>query len=175
MNLNDIFCKTAKGQAEIESRSHGLSMKHRRVLILANGSNNLAELTRLSLCENAPEILQLLIADGFIESGTSSSPGTSTAAQDYSTQKIAARDSSPVSPEYSSRAGELMCNTLLTFANRVRVGKLVEEIRDTSDLDTLKELVKPWYRALSETPGGMYQADELRDEVRRLIDEAQSA
>jgi hypothetical protein len=30
-------------------------------------------------------------------------------------------------------------------------------------------LIKPWYHAISETPGGMYQADDLRDELRKMI------
>ena len=47
-----------------------------------------------------------------------------------------------------------MCNTLLTFANRVRVGKLIEQIRSAEDNNSLKELIKPWYQAIAETPGG---------------------
>ena len=62
-----------------------------------------------------------------------------------------------------------MCNTLLTFANRVRVTKLIEEINGVEDIDTLKDMVKPWYHAISETPGGMYQADDLRSEVQKMI------
>ena len=85
MNPDDIFCKTTKGQAEIKTRSQGLSMQHRRVLILVNGSNDVAELKRLSLYENASDILQSLIADGFIQPGADASPGTATSAQDYAT------------------------------------------------------------------------------------------
>jgi len=48
MNPDDIFCKTARGQIEIKTRAQGLSMQHRRVLILVNGSNDVAELKRLS-------------------------------------------------------------------------------------------------------------------------------
>jgi len=61
---------------------------------------------------------------------------------------------------------------LLTFANRVRVGKLIEQIQSAEDIESLKELIKPWYQAISDTPGGMYQADDLRDEVRKLLDKA---
>ena len=64
-----------------------------------------------------------------------------------------------------------MCNTLLTFANRVRVGQLIEQIKAVEDIDGLRDLVKPWYRAISETPGGMYQADDLKQEVGQMIDD----
>lgn len=84
MNPDDIFCKTARGQDEINTRAHGLSMQHRRVLILVNGSNDVAELTRLSLYENAADILLSLMADGFIRAAADTSPGSATAAADYS-------------------------------------------------------------------------------------------
>jgi len=87
MNSDDIFCKTAKGQAEIKTRSQGLSMQHRRVLILVNGSNDVAELKRLSLNENAADILLSLVTNGFIKAGSDASPGPATAAQDYAIAK----------------------------------------------------------------------------------------
>ena len=161
--MSDIYHKTTKGQDEIESRSHGLSIQQRRVLILANGSNDTAELKRMSLCENVVEILEMLSAGGFIDSSSSST--TAVAAQDNGTGQDA---TSPT----DINASEFMCNTLLTFANRVRVGKLIEQIQSTDDIDDLKELIKPWYQAISNTPGGMYQADDLRDEVRKLLDNA---
>jgi len=161
MKASDIFHKTTKGQTEIDSRSRNLSMKDRRVLILVNGANDCTELKRLSLCDNIGEVLKTLIDGGFIDGGTSTT--TAIAAQDYSDQE---------SPQESTdvEAAEFMCNTLLTFANRVRVGKLIEEIKAADVPDGLKDLIKPWYMAISETPGGMYQADDLRKEVLKMLD-----
>ena len=136
-------------------------MKERRVLILVNGANDCAELKRLSLCDDIISILQTLIDGGFIEDEESTV--TSVAAQDY------AGDDSPKQAN-KNEAMEFMCNTLLTFANRVRVGKLIEDIQATDDPASLKELIKPWYMAISETPGGMYQADDLRAEVLKMLD-----
>jgi hypothetical protein len=70
--VSDIYHKTTKGQSEIESRSQDLSIQQRRVLILVNGSNDTAELTRLSLCDNVVEILETLLAGDFIGTGASS-------------------------------------------------------------------------------------------------------
>lgn len=153
MKASEIFRKTPKGQSEIETKTDALSMKERRVLILVNGENNAATLRELSLCENIVEILDNLVTQGFIEQ----SGGDAAVAEK---EAAGAHDVS---------AQEFMCNTLLTFANRVRVGKLVEEINAANDIDTLKNMVKPWYMAISETPGGMYQADDLRKEVLEMI------
>ncbi|RLA28008.1 MAG: hypothetical protein DRQ63_04540 [Gammaproteobacteria bacterium] len=161
MKASDIFHKTSKGQAEIDSRSGNLSMKHRRVLILVNGANDCNELKRLSLCDNIGEILTTLINGGFVDGGTSTT--TAIAAQDYSGPESS---NEPTDAE----AAEFMCNTLLTFANRVRVGKLIDEIKAVDSVDGLKKMVKPWYMAISETPGGMYQADDLRAEILKMLD-----
>jgi hypothetical protein len=165
MKASDIFYKTTKGQAEIDARSKNLSMKQRRVLILVNGSNDCSELKRLSLCDDDDivQILETLIQGEFIDDGRSTT--SATAAQDY------AGEESP-KEVVDLEAAEFMCNTLLTFANRVRVGKLIEEIRAAEDSGALKEMVKPWYMAIAETPGGMYQADDLRAEVLKMIDSA---
>ena len=163
MKASDIFHKTVKGQAEIETRSRDLSMKQRRVLILVNGANDCSELKRLSLCDDIVDILQTLIEGGFIQDGESTT--ASIAPQDL------AEDDDPKAAA-ENEAMEFMCNTLLTFANRVRVAKLIEEIKAADSAASLKAMIKPWYMAISETPGGMYQADDLRDQVTKMIDNA---
>lgn len=158
MKASEIFHKTAKGQSEVATRANALSVKERRVLILVNGENTAAKLKQLSLCENIVEILETLIDGGFIQHEDMTDSSTYDRTQ-------------PNQPESATdvSAREFMCNTLLTFANRVRVAKLIEEINAAGDIENLKELVKPWYQAISETPGGMYQADDLRNEVQKLI------
>ena len=158
MKASEIFHKTAKGQTEVETRTNALSMKQRRVLILVNGENNAATLKQLSLCDNIVEILEILLDGGFIRldgASVTQTDVTQPVQETVSTVEVSAR--------------EFMCNTLLTFANRVRVAKLIEEINAVEDIDALKDMIKPWYRAISETPGGMYQADDLRNEVQKII------
>ncbi|MDH3386314.1 MAG: hypothetical protein OEN02_00290 [Gammaproteobacteria bacterium] len=159
MDASTIFHKTPKGLSEIETKSSALSLKERRVLILVNGHNDAATLRQLSLCENVVEILETLVDLGFIEGD-----GAPDAIAGASTPAHEPRSADDIS------AGEFMCNALLTFANRVRVGKLIEEINACADIDTLRNMVQPWYLALAETPGGMYQADDLRAQVLRMIE-----
>ena len=160
MKASAIFRKTPRGQAEIKSKTDALSMKERRVLILVNGQNSAAKLKELSLCENIVDILENLLNLDFIEN-LETGPATDTTAGKSEPAEI--------------EAGDFMCNTLLTFANRVRVADLLQQINEAEDNESLKALVKPWYIALSETPGGMYQADDLRKEVLAMIErDAQS-
>ena len=160
MQTSDTFSKTPKGQSEIDTRTGALSMKERRVLILVNGENNAATLQQLSLCDNIEEILQNLLRLEFIKPAAGAIGNTATAAP------VAAGDDTQ--PEEADPR-EFMCNTLLTFGNRVRVAGLIDQINATEDPEALKNLIKPWYQAISETPGGMYQADELRKDLQKML------
>jgi hypothetical protein len=83
MKADDLFRKTYKGQAAIDTRSHGLSLQQRRILILVNGDNDFAALEQLSLCDNLEGILQQLVADGLIESAADDITNTTVMARDY--------------------------------------------------------------------------------------------
>ncbi|MDH3762166.1 MAG: hypothetical protein OEU50_14385 [Gammaproteobacteria bacterium] len=168
MKASEIFHKTAKGQSEVETRANALSVKERRVLILVNGENNAAQLKKLSLCENIVEILDTLLSGGFIAQDTTASPHAQFEPESPPAASAIDTDTTETTA-YEVSAREFMCNTLLTFANRVRVSRLIEEINAVEDIDGLKEKIKPWYHAISETPGGMYQADDLRNEVQTMI------
>lgn len=174
MQASETYHKTAKGQAEIAARTHALSMKERRVLILVNGENSVATLAKLSLCDDVDAILERLLADEFIASPSAGTGATdaidATETEiDVTERDVTERDITESTPEVGAR--ELMCNTLLAFGNRVRVGDLIRQITDSEDIDAVRALVDSWYAALAETPGGMYQADDLKKEVLSLIDQ----
>lgn len=155
MQASDIFSKTPKGMSEIGSKTDALTMKERRVLILVNGENDVATLERLSLNEDINGVLERLLQLDFITGAETTQPTL-----------VEAEDSTV--PEVNAR--EFMCNTLLTFGNRVRVAGLIDEINASDDIESLNNMVQPWYQAIADTPGGMYQADDLKKEVLELID-----
>lgn len=64
--MSTVYRKTAKGQAEIDTRAHRLLPRLRQALILVDGRKTDAELAKLILAE--PEAtLSTLLTDGFIE------------------------------------------------------------------------------------------------------------
>ena len=64
--MSTLYRKTAKGQAEIETRAHRLTTRARQLLILVNGRRDAADLNAL-----APglfgETMALLLDGGFVE------------------------------------------------------------------------------------------------------------
>jgi hypothetical protein len=64
--MSTIYRKTAKGQAEIETRVHRLSPRLRGALILVDGQRTEDDLSKLIPVEPATT-LSTLLADGFID------------------------------------------------------------------------------------------------------------
>ncbi len=159
MKTSDMYDKTASGKTEIADNGAGLSMMERRVLILINGSNDVAQLSKLSLCEDIGPTIERLLELGLIEAVESTVVDLTAPAA----EAVAAADANADDPVADAR--EFMCNTLQTFGNRVRIADLNNSIVDAKTIGELEGLVKPWYQAISETPGGMYQADDLRKDL----------
>lgn len=175
MQESEIYLKTPRGQSEIGTKTDALTMKERRVLILVNGENSVTTLERLSLCENINEILERLLELKFIVSNDPDPTNTTVTQMDTTARDVTAHDvTDPKEIESESGAREFMCNTLLTFGNRVRVGKIVEAINASEDIASLKEMIDPWYAAIADTPGGMYQVDALKKEVVAMINHEES-
>jgi hypothetical protein len=64
--MTTIYRKTAKGVAEIETRSHRLPPRLRGALIVVDGQRSVDDLSKL-IPGNAAGALEQLLADGFIE------------------------------------------------------------------------------------------------------------
>lgn len=156
----DTYDKTVNGKNEVTDNAAGLSMMERRVLILVNGENEVEKLAKLSLCDDIDATLDRLLELGLIQVAETTLVEI---APQAAPEKAAAADDVTVT------ARDLMCNTLQTFGNKVKIAGLHQTISEINDLEALKDLVKPWYQALSETPGGMYQADDLRKQVLELL------
>jgi len=162
----DIYDKTETGKKEITDSAAGLSMMQRRVLILINGENEVEKLAKLSLCDDIDPTIDRLLELGLIEVPE---PTIVEIPAQASPENASENAPAAAGDEVTVTARDLMCNTLQTFGNKIKISDLHNTIAETSDLNALKDLVKPWYHALSETPGGMYQADDLRKEVLDLM------
>ena len=160
-----MYDKTSSGQQEITANAAGLSMMERRVLILVNGENDFEKLAKLSLCDDIEAVVNRLLELELIEV----TEPTIVEAEAPAEAANDAPESGDNTDVHAVSAREFMCNTLQTFGNRVRIGPLHKQIEEATDLESLKQLVKPWYQSISETPGGMYQADDLRKEVLDMM------
>jgi len=82
MDHSQVLIKTAKGQEEIRTKAFKLSARLRRLLIMVDGHSTVgATLTRLSsLGEENADLLDTLVADGFLAPRDAPPPGTASGA-----------------------------------------------------------------------------------------------
>lgn len=89
------YRKTAKGQAEIETRAHRLSPRLRALLIMVDGKRDLAALSAL-VPQQAEEALNELMGQGFIEAFGDAPPAAPTAAPSAATASTPSAPSAPL-------------------------------------------------------------------------------
>ncbi|MEM7209267.1 MAG: hypothetical protein AAF434_15700 [Pseudomonadota bacterium] len=191
MRADEVFQKTASGQYEVNEKSAGLSMRERRVLILLNGQRTLGQVQQMSLVETIEAVIDKLLDLDLIEPLRANSrrtptsnvslaePATKTAPQRAVEPPIQtprqANAPTPVdvpvasSGPITAQAQTFMRNSLLRFANRVRVSKLVSSIDSAANSAELKPLIKPWYDAIAESPTGIYEVDDLKASLLEML------
>ncbi len=67
MDQATIYCKTAKGLQEVAERTHGLEKRVRRLLIMVDGSRDVAELSAFARAGEVEATLRQLEGLGLIE------------------------------------------------------------------------------------------------------------
>jgi len=70
-----VYAKTAKGAAEVASRSGAVSLAARRVLIMIDGKRTIAELSPLARTGELSAIVEQLEAQGLVQPVQASAPG----------------------------------------------------------------------------------------------------
>jgi hypothetical protein len=171
MRSNLIFQKTQTGRSEIEANQFELTQHQRRILILVNGKKDSAALSKMSLCKDADEILEFPLSKSLVEFVKSTQ--AEAAVPPEKSQSAVAQSQENAEDQIGAR--EFLCNTLRTYGNRVRVSKLVQEINAVENVDNLKQLVNPWYREISDSPSGMYDADNLKKRALQMLELEESS
>lgn len=136
-----IYRKTEKGQSEVSTRQHNLTLKLRSALIMVDGRRTDEDLLRM-IPGNAMELLQGLLADGFIETaGVTGARAPVAAAAERQAQAAAeapaTADTIPVMPEPAGPALAALRSQAVRF--------LTEQLGPMSDDVNLRiEKARAW-------------------------------
>jgi hypothetical protein len=172
MTSNLIFQKTQTGRSEIGTNQLELTQHQRRILILVNGKKGSAALSKMSLCKDADEILEFLLSKSLIEFVETTQAEVAAVPPEKSQPAV---EQSQENAEGQISTREFLCNTLRTYGNRVRIAKLLQEINAVESVDNLKPLVNVWYREISDSPSGMYDADNLKKRALQMLELEESS
>lgn len=170
MRPGTVFFKTEKGDQEINQRRGELSLRDRRILMLVNGVRTLeeiAQLARTARVENYTDILDTLLADGFVtyRGAPGSQPVSRPAAppaESGGPPAPSTQAGDPGSARQLSETQEFMLNSLKAYTNPRRVMALSRSIAAVRSDGELRDLMDPWHEAISDSPQGIFHADDLR-------------
>jgi hypothetical protein len=161
-----IFAKTRKGQAEIETRSAGLGVRARRVLILLDGRRSLDEVREMVADPRLDETLAMLQMEGYIESVEAATSSPAAARND---QPAAAGSAAPSDPAQVDKARNFMLNAMRTFNGPYHNIDLMTRIQGARGADELRGLVDAWLTSIELTKMGRLRAEELRLRVLEVL------
>lgn len=153
-----IYRKTGKGREEITTRANKLGMRERTLLIMVDDKTSRADLLARSAHPASIDILDALLAQGFIELD----PATGTAAATpVATQaaSVAAEPAQPASEVSMTSASRYACKALMTLLGPTadELTGRVEKARSAGELTATLEQC----RQIVQGMAGKSKADEF--------------
>jgi hypothetical protein len=166
-----VFVKTELGKNEVESRSGKLTPRQRRVLIFIDGKNTVENLREMLAADDLTHTLGLLEEDGFIELlGVVDDAG---AVKETSAPLPSITAFRPLpdkaDPKTLDMARHFMVNTLKTFCGGYSHFNLQGDIFGSDSHEKLRAHFDAWYHAIIQTRDGKRRAEELREQLLKVI------
>lgn len=158
-----VFAKTEKGQAEVATKTAGLSPRIRRVLIMIDGKRSIDELRSMLQSDDLQHTLGMLEEDGFIEltGAKNSTPLPSPSA-------FSDLPPNP-DPVRLQQARNFMTNTLNAFVGALGTSALLDRIENAQNHDELRAQYDEWYHAIVMSRDGKREAESLRSKLLAVI------
>jgi len=157
LEANIVFSKTARGQEEVLTRSHGLAARHRQVLILINGARSLGTIAEIIPASELAEIVGFLLEARFIEPAQG--------AESSSRAAVITATSVSASGDTVAKVKEFMVASAQSCLGLLAVD-VIRQIEIAQDKPALMTAVAQWHMALRESREGKRLAGPYLDQVR---------
>lgn len=179
-----VFAKTAVGQAEIQSRTLGLSLLVRRALVLVDGKRSGAELSVFLVGKGDVEVvLAELLERGCIEAvgrvGKAAAAVAAPVASPDPTETAAPLDGAvdipglPPADSRSAKENEMARNFMINSINSI-IGQnmrvtLVTDIFHAKGTDGLRKIYRAWEASMADHGIGARRLPELREKLFKVL------
>lgn len=174
-----VFAKTPQGQQEIQSRSLGLAVLVRRILVLVDGKRSGAELAALLPpgTDIAP-ILNTLMAQACIETVAQASKAAVSApvplakANGAAAPQPAASGLLPAaqrSPKDNDMARHFMINSVNAIIGQNMRISLIHDIFHADSTEKLRTVFYAWEASMSNHGAGARRLPELREKLFKVL------
>lgn len=161
MAATPFYVKTPKGIEEMTHRSHGLSQRARRVLIMLDGKRSATDIEEM-FPEVGQALLNELIADGFVV------PLQTEVAKAAPAKAVAKVDPPLNDAQRFEMAQNFMRNTLDAFLGGMGSG-LMAQISRCNNLDELRVHYQSWRESILLTSDGRKKSADLESRLAALL------
>jgi len=178
VTANSVCVKSAKGQEEIERRTHGLTPRLRQMLIMMDGRRDMATLQNVFPAELVPGLMQQLLDGGFVTE-LSAAPAV-VAAPVPAAQPMPATAPAPLG---GTNAGEedpfLLGQTfMINLAKRIlgiAGDGIIAKLREAKDIEGLRALYMEWRNTIKQAPDGLLRLRELEKKLGKVLGDLPSS
>lgn len=174
-NLNSsIFSKTERGQQEIQSRSLGLSLLVRRVLVLIDGQRSGKELEAFVPGHDIQPLISELLTHGCIDASARAEPAAAPAAKARAKKEDDDDLSRLPAPETRSAKELDMARNFMTnsvnniFGQHTRLS-MIEAIFKCHSTSELRAVYPAWVETMSGSAVGTKRLPELRQKLFTVL------
>ncbi len=158
-----VYVKTPKGIEEMNSRTHGLPLKVRRVLIMLDGKCDSEEIVSRFPEGEGETAIATLVSGGFVAPLQTGPAATSPGGKPVAKFEPPANDA-----ERFEMAKNLMRNTVNAFLGGMGSG-LINQLDKCSNLEELRQHYIAWQEAIHMTSDGRKQAVDLENRLAALL------
>lgn len=186
MNADAVFIKTPKGREEIDSKSGGLTLIMRRVLIFLDGKRTIQEVQALPKIDNVEQIITNLEKSGYIERIGGTGTNASSASEPAKPNPLLNQQTVPafiapsvngnfrplparIDPVQFKMAKNFMVNTLNAFVGTFGSSGLINRIERCEDHTALRAIYTDWFNAIHATKQGKKDAEALKAKLLEVI------
>lgn len=193
MTMNAVFIKTPKGREEIDSKTGGLSLIMRRVLIFLDGKRTVSEVKALPKIDDVEQIIDSLEKQGYIQRLSGESVAAPTHTAPTSTNNVnpllGNRTDNTAVPAFIpparngnfrplparldatqlKMAKNFMANTLNAFVGTFGSSALINRIERCDDHESLRGIYDDWLNAIMNTKQGKKDAENLKTKLLEVL------
>lgn len=175
LHLNSsIFCKTERGQQEIQSRSLGLSLLVRRVLVLIDGQRSGKELEAFVPGHDIQPLISELLTHGCIDASarveSAAAPGAKARPKKEEDDGFASLPAPEMrSAKELDMARNFMTNAVNnTFGQHTRLS-MIEAIFKCRSASELRVVYPAWVETMSGSAVGIKRLPEMRQKLFTVL------
>jgi hypothetical protein len=164
--MEKIYLKSRKAIKEFEEGNRTLSLRHRQLLLLMDGTRTSADLTKLFSNIDASQMLHDLEKLGYLVDKNSTANEKNSSSQNDNSEKDVL---DTISSDHVAFIKSFLITELELQMGLIMSRDLIAKIQKVTDSAELKPCIARWHMAIRDSKNGRTVSDELMGKLHHII------